>query len=124
MSIHLSTAPSAQVLHVQIRGKLDKEDYDRFVPAIERLVQQEGPLRILVEMDEFHGWTAGALWEDVKFDARHFNDIEKLAIVGDRKWEEGMATFCKPFTTAKVKYFDRTEIEQAEQWLETSAPSE
>jgi hypothetical protein len=42
------------------------------------------------------------LWEDIKFDVKHFNDIERLAITGENKWEKGMAAFCKPFTTAKV----------------------
>lgn len=67
---------------------------------MERLVKQHGKIRMLVEMHDFHGWTAGALWEDVKFDAKHFHDIERLALVGETKWEKGMAVFCKPFTTA------------------------
>ena len=50
-------------------------------------------------------------------DIKHFKDIERLAIVGDKKWEHGMAMFCKPFTTAKVKYFDQSDIEQARTWL-------
>jgi hypothetical protein len=28
-----------------------------------------------------------------------------------------MATFCKPFTTATIRYFDRSEAEQAETWI-------
>ncbi|MEX2169569.1 MAG: STAS/SEC14 domain-containing protein [Pirellulales bacterium] len=32
-------------------------------------------------------------------------------------WEQGMATFCKPFTTAKFKYFDHTQLTDATQWL-------
>ena len=31
---------------------------------------------MLVEMHDFHGWTAGAIWEDIRFDAKHFTDIE------------------------------------------------
>ena len=27
-------------------------------------------------------------------------------MVGETKWQHGMATFCKPFTRAKVQYFD------------------
>lgn len=43
-------------------------------------------------------------------DVKHFNDIERLAIVGDSKGEKGMAIFCKPFTTATVRHFDVSEI--------------
>lgn len=59
----------------------------------------------------------GALWEDVKFDLKHFADIERLALVGDRKWEAAMAVFCKPFTTAKVRYFDQAQMEDGIRWI-------
>jgi hypothetical protein len=60
-------------------------------------------------MHDFHGWDAGALWEDAKFDLKHFADIERLAFVGEKKWEKGMAQFCRPFTKATIRYFDRSE---------------
>ncbi len=69
-------------------------------------------------MHDFHGWTAGALWEDIKFDAKHFSEIERLAIVGEKQWEKDMAIFCKPFTSAKIRYFDYTAINEANVWIE------
>ncbi|MEO8427890.1 MAG: STAS/SEC14 domain-containing protein, partial [Verrucomicrobiota bacterium] len=36
-----------------------------------------------------------------------------LAVVGEKKWQEGMATFCKPFTKATVKYFDHADAADA-----------
>ncbi|MEJ2587806.1 MAG: STAS/SEC14 domain-containing protein [Deltaproteobacteria bacterium] len=98
-------------------GKVDKADYELFVPQLEGLLEEEKPVRILVELREFQGWTVGALWEDTKFGAKHFNDIDRLAVVGDRRWERGLAAFIKPFTTAEVRYFDRTEVETAKAWL-------
>ena len=73
---------------------------------------------MLVEMHNFHGWTAGALWEDIKFDAKHFNDIERIAIVAETKWEHDMTIFCKPFTSAKIRYFDHRAGNEARTWLE------
>src|SRR5947209_2498821 len=78
---------------------------------------EQGKLRILMIMRDFHGWTAGALWEDMKFEFKHWRDIEKLAMVGEAKWEKGMATFCKPFTNAKIRYFDHTQLEEARKWI-------
>jgi hypothetical protein len=57
------------------------------------------------------------MWEDAKFAARHFNDIERLAIVGEARWEHGLATFIKPFTMAAVKYFDMQDADQARRWI-------
>jgi hypothetical protein len=68
-------------------------------------------------MTDFHGWEAAALWDDIKFDVQHFADIERLAMVGDRQWERGMAAFCRPFTTAAIRYFDAAHVDEARRWL-------
>lgn len=104
-------------LEVCVTGKLERDDYDLFVPAAEELIKEHGKIRVLFVMRDFHGWTAGALWEDVKFDLKHFNHIERLAIVGESKWEHGMAVFCRPFTTASLKYFDISKVNEARQWV-------
>ena len=103
MPVKINPVAADHYIEVELSGKLTKEDYATFVPV--------------VVMRDFHGWTMGAMWEDTKFDWKHFGDIEKLALVGDKKWEEGMATFCKPFTGAKIKYFDIAEIEAARSWI-------
>lgn len=120
MAIKLNEMNGGKVLEVQVSGKLAHEDYQQFVPKFEQMVQQNGKIRVLFEMTDFHGWEAAALWDDIKFDLKHFSDIERLAMVGDKKWEKGMAVFCRPFTTAKVRYFDRAAMEEARQWLAQS----
>ncbi|MGA2904529.1 MAG: STAS/SEC14 domain-containing protein [Candidatus Korobacteraceae bacterium] len=117
MSVELRELDNGKLLEVHLTGKLVKTDYEAFLPVVERLVKQHGKLLMLVEFNDFHGWTGSALWEDIKFDAKHFNDIERLAIIGENKWEKGMAAFCKPFTTAKVRYFDHTNAAEARDWL-------
>ena len=108
------------MLEVAVSGKIVKEDYETFVPLIDRLVAQHGKIRILMEMHDFHGWTLGAAWEDTKFAVHHFHDIERLAIVGETKWQEAMAIFCKPFTKADVRFFDPAAIDEARQWMAAS----
>jgi len=120
----IETISAGRILEVRVVGKLTKEAYKEFVPAVDAQIKKYGKLRILFVMQDFHGWTAGALWEDLKFDLKHWKDIERLAIVGDKKWEKGMAAFCKPFTKAEIRYFDQTQLEQAREWLESeSAPA-
>src|SRR5664279_6595833 len=103
MSITLNEENNGKVLVVHVSGKLVKTDYDQFVPEFERLVLKHGKLCVLFDMTGLHGWEAGALWEDTKFAIKHFADIERLAMVGEKKWQQGMATFCRPFTKATVK---------------------
>jgi hypothetical protein len=122
MSVELQQEAGGKWLRVQLSGKLTKEDYQQFVPEIEKLIGREGKLRVLVRMHDFHGWTMGALWEDIKFDLKHFADIERLALVGERKWEAGMAMFCKPFTRASIRYFDEAQYDEAQRWVKEGLP--
>jgi hypothetical protein len=43
--------------------------------------------------------------------------IDRLAIIGEAKWEAGMANFCKSFFKAKVRYFDHSAIDAARKWI-------
>ncbi|MDA3787170.1 MAG: STAS/SEC14 domain-containing protein [Desulfobacula sp.] len=80
-------------------------------------MESRDKIRMLIELRDFKGWSVGAMWEDTKFGLSHFNDIDRLAIVGDKQWEKTMAAFIKPFTTAIVKYFDLGELDAANTWI-------
>jgi hypothetical protein len=118
MPVQLDEQDGERILVVHVSGKLAKENYQRFVPEFERLVRQHGKPRVLFDMTGFHGWEAGALWDDIKFDVEHFADIERLAMIGEEKWQHGMATFCKPFTKATIRYFDHAKADEARLWLD------
>jgi hypothetical protein len=118
MPLHLSEEIRGKVLEVHVTGKLERQDYEKFVPDTERLIRQYGKIRVLMLMRDFQGWDAGALWEDIKWDAKHFNEVERVAMVGEKKWQEWLAVFCKPFTRAKVRYFDHEKLDVARAWVE------
>ena len=117
MTIQLNEENGGKVLVVHVNGKLVKADYEHFVPEFERLVSQHGKLRLLFDMTDFHGWELSAVWEDFKFGIEHFADIERLAMVGEKQWQHGMAIFCKPFTKAMVRYFEHADAAEAQRWL-------
>ncbi len=120
MAIELKETAGGKVLNVQVTGKLVKNDYKHFVPEVERLIQQHGKIRVLLNMTDFHGWDAGGLWEDIKFDLKHHSDIDRVAMVGDKPWQKGMSLVCRPFTSAKIRYFDRSDLDEAHQWAEAA----
>lgn len=118
MPIQLKEEAGGKVLTVHVSGTLAVVDYEHFVPEFERLLRLHGTLRVLFDMTGLHGWTAGAVWEDTKFATHHFSDIDRLAVIGEKKWQEWMATFCKPFTKATVRYFDHADAAEARAWVD------
>jgi hypothetical protein len=108
---------SQKVLGFKMSGKLHDEDYQKFVPLVDDAVAQQGKVRILAQFEDFHGWDLHALWDDIKFSTTHCTKIERIALVGEKTWEKWMTKVCKPFTMAKIKYFDASEIDAAKDWI-------
>jgi hypothetical protein len=117
MSISLREEAGGKVLVMRLGGKLTTADYEQFVAQVERLARRHGKVRMLIQMHDFHGWGPSALWDDIKFNLKHFADIERLAFVGESQWEAGMAAFCKPFTKAMVHYFDESKAGESLNWI-------
>ena len=118
MAVELTELGEGKILEVWMTGKLTHEDYKQLGPEFERLVKKHGKVDVLVEMSDFHGWSARALWDDVGFDIRHHGHIGRLALVGEKKWQKWMASFCRPFTSAEIRYFPKGEVQAARAWLE------
>src|SRR5262245_2365005 len=108
---------SPKVLAFRMSGKLHDEDYKTFVPLVDDAIARSGKVRVLAEFHDFQGWDLHALWDDIKFATTHCTRIERIALVGDKQWEKWMAAVCKPFTLAKVKYFDASEMDAARAWI-------
>jgi hypothetical protein len=111
------TLDSPKVLGFKMSGKLHDEDYKKFVPLVDDAIAKQGKVRILAQFHDFHGWDAKALWDDIKFSTTHCTKIERIALVGENKWQAWMAKVCKPFTMAKLRYFDAADIDAAKSWL-------
>ena len=115
--IQIDETPRGKVIELIFKEKLKKKDYKAFVPMVESQMQTSEPVRMLVKLEKFRGWTLGALWEDTKFATKHFKDIERLAVVGDAHWQKGLTLFTKPFMDTQVRYFRLEEIEAARRWI-------
>ena len=115
--IEVLPTASDQILAFKMSGTLHDNDYARFVPAIDAAVARYGKVRLLAQFHDFEGWDAKALWADIKFSTTHCTKIDRIALVGEKKWEKWMATVCKPFTMAKIEYFDAARIDDAKKWL-------
>lgn len=104
-------------LHLMVNGNLTRAVYEAFATVVERKINENGKIRILLEMGIFQGGATGALWDDLKLEFKRWNNVERLAIVGELKWQEGMAAFGERFTAAKVRYFADSKLDEAKSWL-------
>jgi hypothetical protein len=117
MAVEVREGAGGKVLAVTFHDKITRQDYHAFVPAVNRAVRKHRKVRLLIEMADVHGWSVGALWEELKLDLKHFDHVERLALVGDQKWESGLAAYSRMLGTAVIRHFDADHAAEARAWV-------
>ncbi|MCP4835796.1 MAG: STAS/SEC14 domain-containing protein [Phycisphaera sp.] len=118
MSDHIEISTTRTAVCIRPVGRLRAADYELIRPAMEALISERGSIRVLFEAEELDGWTPAAMWEDMKLGLHHAKDMERIALVVDKKWLEAMAALCRVFTRAEVKTFHADQIEDAKAWID------
>jgi len=121
MSLHIIENKSGNILELEVSGKFVASDFQTLESTFQGLVERYGKIRVLFIMRDFHGWEPVAFWDEVKFDLKHFSDIERLAMVGDKQWEKFLGVFGRPFTAAEIRYFDKSALPDAHAWIERNS---
>ncbi len=115
----LDIAEENELVRIKARGTPGGSDYDRFVPIFERIAAKESAsVPMLIELaSNFSGWDLSGLWRDLKFDAKHQDKFGRIAIVGNKNWQEwGTKLFDPLFPSAEMRFFDSNEIDSVELW--------
>jgi len=116
--MHEIKPPVDNVLWVKVNGTLSKQEYADLVPAWEAMIAKFGKLRLLFQMEPgFTGWGPLAACNDVKFSVSNRNEIERVAMVGAKKWHEYAAKLGAFLVNSEVQYFDDSELDAAQRWL-------
>jgi hypothetical protein len=117
ISIALKRSRKNLFIEISMVGKLKHEDYEIFVPMVDKALKEAKGLEVdlLVDMRGFKGWEWVAAWDDMKFGLKHRNSFDKMAIVGKRKWEELATKMMGHMMGGKSKFFKNRE--KALAWL-------
>ena len=89
-------------------GKLTHEDYQTITPMLDSALEgvTAPKIRALIDGTELQGWELRAAWDDFKLGLKHGKEFEKIAIVGNKDWQELAAKVGKWFISGKVKSFE------------------
>jgi hypothetical protein len=102
---------------VRVSGTLGDADYEAFLPRLEELIEEHGPLRMLVDMHSFEGWEDSSTWDDFAFGMKHCSDFERVALLADKIWEDLVPIHTEKLLEAEVRRFPLTSKETAWNWL-------
>ena len=86
MSATLEERPN-RLLVLRVGGQLKKSELDAVQSEFVSRLGGQGTVKLLVLLQSFTGWERSQAWGDTDFFFSHRNDFEKIAVVGDPRWE-------------------------------------
>ena len=106
---------------LEIRGTLGKAEFDRCLTSLVSQIEDGGPLRLMVVLDQFDGWEAKGAWNDIGFYIQHGDAVGRIAIVGDERWRDLALMFAvADLRKAPVEFFRTDDAAAASTWLSKS----
>jgi hypothetical protein len=106
------------ILTIRITGRLAQPELAASQKAAAEILRQQGRSRLLVVADRFQGWEKGGDWGDLSGQAELDPYVEKMAIVGEQKWQDLALVFAgKGIRHVPVEYFLPADMEKARAWL-------
>lgn len=102
----------------RVSGQLTEADYAAAIPELENeLFLRDGPLRLMIVLEDFRGRELSALWKELKFDVRRSSDFDRIAVLGASRMADWGAHVSLPLLGSEVCYVDRAERAAARAWL-------
>ncbi len=106
------------LMTARISGLLREEELTALQMRAAEMIQRTGMVRFFVIVEEFEGWAKEGDWGNVWFQSEYDEGIEKMAIVGDMKWEELARVFTgQGARRFPIRYFSTEEIDAAREWI-------
>lgn len=99
------------------KGKLTHQDYLVITPMLENALKgvEQPEIDALIDATELEGWELQAAWDDFKLGLKHGNEFKKIALVGNKTWQELAVKVGGWFISGELEYF--TDKQQAIAWL-------
>ena len=108
---------SDSVIGFKVSGTVKKDDYQVLIPEVEAAVQNNKSANLLLDLTELEGEALEAWGSDMKFGREYRKKINKMAIVGDKRWQQWMTKLAEPLFAKKARYFESSRANEAWVWL-------
>lgn len=109
--------PESHTVELVIDGQISKKDYLETAEHLRDRAHDWGAVNLLEDIRNFEGIEAASFWENVQFGFRHFREVDKAAIVTDKRWIRAVTKATDPLIHMDVQAFPREELENARAWV-------
>lgn len=117
ISVGIERVSGETIIVFKAKGKLTHDDYQAMIPILKTTIKEidSSALKMLVDISTLTGWELRAAWDDFKLGLELNSKIDKIAICGDKSWQELASKVGSWFVSGDIKSFE--EHDSAIEWL-------
>lgn len=116
---HMLKEGSGNILGFKIIGGITKKQKKRICKVLENQIRESGKIRLLLVIEPHREMDAESLLFDLNFTLTYSDKIERMAIIGNKVWENTWVALFGLFSHIRTQYFDRSEIKAAWKWIQS-----
>jgi hypothetical protein len=106
------------VVTARLLGKLDPGAYDGVNEEIDNVMSYAEYVRLVLDLRKFYGRSClSALGHHLSLAREHYRVPERIAIVGDKAWQNMAGKIMARFVNARTMFFDSDDYEGAVAWI-------
>ena len=102
-------------LAYKVSGDISETDYKILVPEVTATIAEFGSTNLLFDLTDFRWEKIDAWKSDLSFGVEFHKKIDKMAIVGDKRYQKLIADVAAPFYSRQSKFFQ--DLQTAWAWM-------
>jgi hypothetical protein len=107
-----------RVFRLNATGTVRRAEFERWRGVLADEIRARGPVRLLVVLDRFQGWSDEDRWGGLDYQTAVADQIQRIAIVGDQRWWDEVRMFVAAgLRKSPVECYVRGAISLAREWV-------
>lgn len=105
------------VLGYHVSGKVTRSEVEEIQHEINQAIQDHGKIRFLGAVGDLDMPEPGAVWQDLKMLPDYIKHIERVAVVGEAKWQKWATKLSDSVLPMEARHFTQAQLLDAWRWL-------
>lgn len=106
-----------EIVAYEFDEKLEKEDVEHVHDDLKEAISASDSVRFFADMRHLSEVEPEAILEDLKLTREYLGDIERFAVVGDKRWQSWLTGMTDKLARGEARYFDPDHLDEAEAWV-------
>ena len=109
---------AGNVVALRITDEITDEEHAQLDALLRQRIAQWQRIRLFIVVKHYRSFSSEeALYEDLRTVKLHADQIDKMAVVGDRPWKHTWVALFGLFSSIETEYFPKEQSNQAWEWV-------